>query len=265
MTYSPPVDQLLTLGDIRQFDSWPDYLALGFDDSHIDALIALATDQTLMENRDDEGVMWAAVHAWRTLGMLRAEAAVQPLINLFHELTGSYWTASEIPAALSLIGPSSVPYLRDYVANDAVQAYARARAVRALEIIAGAWEDIRKDAIAAIHSKLEHYADNEESLNGFLVKSLANLNHEDSLPLIEAAYAGGHVNERAAGGDWYDLQVKYGLKPPRTRTTKSSARAANMDRDSPAQRATKARFDRQKARAKRKQSKKSRQKNRRRK
>lgn len=265
MTYSPPVDQLLTLGDIRQFDLWPDYLALGFDDTHIDALIALATDQTLMEKRDDEGAMWAAVHAWRTLGMLRAEAAVQPLINLFHELTGSYWTASEIPAVLSLIGPPSIPYLRDYVANDDVQSYARARAVRALEIIARAWEDSREEAVAALHSKLEHYADNEESLNGFLVKSLANLNQDDSLPLIEAAYAGGHVNERAAGGDWYDVQVTFGLKPPRTRSTGRSARAANSDRDTPAQRATKAKFDRQKARAKRKQAKKSRQKNRKRK
>jgi hypothetical protein len=42
--YPPPLDQLLTLGNLWQMSEQPDYLALGFGPEHIPELIRLATD-----------------------------------------------------------------------------------------------------------------------------------------------------------------------------------------------------------------------------
>ncbi len=71
-SYVDPVAKLLTL-EVDPSEKWPDYLALGFTQEHVSELIRMATNLALHGNDDDEGcVWWAPIHAWRTLGQLRA-------------------------------------------------------------------------------------------------------------------------------------------------------------------------------------------------
>ncbi|HEU5369606.1 MAG TPA: hypothetical protein VFU69_14125, partial [Ktedonobacterales bacterium] len=86
-TYPPPIDKLLTIGESEDFraEKWPDYRELGLGPEHINDLILLATDHELRwgEEDDDAPEVWAPVHAWRALGQLRAEAAIEPLMAWF--------------------------------------------------------------------------------------------------------------------------------------------------------------------------------------
>jgi hypothetical protein len=75
--YSPPVDQLLTYETPHNnFDDWSGYLNLGITLEHVPDLIQMIGDQSLHLDETDDQFYWAApVHAWRTLGQLKAEAA----------------------------------------------------------------------------------------------------------------------------------------------------------------------------------------------
>lgn len=82
-SYPSPVDKLLTYGDARLgADSWPNYLELGFGPEHIPDLIRMATDEALNTAETEDMAVWVPTHAWRTLGQLRAEAAIKPLLIL---------------------------------------------------------------------------------------------------------------------------------------------------------------------------------------
>ena len=59
---------------------WLDYEALGITSEHESALIHIATDLALLD-ADEAPEYWAPVHAVRSLGALRSERAVAPLLE----------------------------------------------------------------------------------------------------------------------------------------------------------------------------------------
>lgn len=70
----------------------------------------MATDERLNNALEDSDLVRAPPHAWRALGQLRAEAAIQPLLGLLR-LTGEEdddWVAMDLPKALGQIGPSAI-------------------------------------------------------------------------------------------------------------------------------------------------------------
>ena len=79
--YPPPVDKLLTFGECSPSPEWPDYLALGLGSEHVPDLIRMAIDEELNQAASDSLEVWAPVHAWRALGQLHAEAAIEPLLS----------------------------------------------------------------------------------------------------------------------------------------------------------------------------------------
>ena len=120
-SYAPPVDQLLSYQALsldRQADIWPDYLALGFDETHGPDLIRMATDPELNRLPPDDLAVWAPVHAWRTLGQLRLEAAADPLLRLLVDLEDDAWLPGDLPVVLSMIGPASLPALSAFIGDD---------------------------------------------------------------------------------------------------------------------------------------------------
>jgi len=124
--YSPPVDKLLTYGDCRDLRKWPDYLELGLTQEHVPELIRMAIDDDLNWADSDSLEVWAPIHAWRALGQLKAEEAIEPLMELFHELEDSDWVGEELPVVYGMIGPEAIPQLATYLSDtsyDALGAY----------------------------------------------------------------------------------------------------------------------------------------------
>lgn len=124
--YSPPVSQLITLGEPKPINTdhkkWLNYLELGLGPENIPDLIRLATDLDFYDAWDNEDEIskieyWGPVHAWRALGQLKAEAAIEPLLPLFEEREDDDWAGEELPFVYAMIGPAAIPALTRHLAE----------------------------------------------------------------------------------------------------------------------------------------------------
>jgi PBS lyase HEAT-like repeat len=216
--YPPPLDRLLTHGDpgFQQRAEWPDYVAMfNLGAQHIPDLIRMATDADLNEADTDSSEVWAPLHAWRALGQLRAEAAVEPLLTLLttgdeDRLDDSI--LEELPDVYGMIGPAAIPALSALLADDSQGIYGRMSALTGLGKIAEQYPGVREAALAPIVHQLEAYATNDEDLNGFLISELMRLKAAETLPLMEQAFKAGQVDPTLA--TWDDVQIEFGLKTP---------------------------------------------------
>jgi hypothetical protein len=216
--YLPPVDRLLSLGEASRggSDGWPDYPAqyeLRLED--VPELIRMATDEHLLW--EEEGpALWAPVHAWRALGQLRAEAAVEPLAALLceAEYDDHDWALEELPVTFGLIGRVAIPTLARLMRNDECGVFAQVAAARSLESIAASAPDARAECIAALVHRLSWHARNDPILNGFLISYLLELGATEASSMIESAFAADDV-DLSIVGDWEDAQVALGLLPTR--------------------------------------------------
>lgn len=212
-SYLPPIDKLLSFGDCREnlINKWPNYLEeIGIREEHIPELIRMATDEELNREDEDELENWAPVHAWRALGQLRAEEAIEPLMHQFHELENHDYFTEEIPEVYGLIGPAAIPALKAYLADKSHDIFPRVTACRCLEKIAKHHPDVRDECVAIVTQQLEKFVKNNPLLNGFLISSLIHLQAVESAPVIERAFAAKRV-EKLIVGDWDKVRVYLGL------------------------------------------------------
>ena len=217
-SYPPPVDKLLTLGDAREVGTnvkeWSIYLELGLGPEHIPDLIRMATDKELRWAYSDTLEVWAPIHAWRALGQLRAEAAIEPLLSLLDEAEGDDdWVMEELPEVYGMIGPAAIPAITEYIADDSHLDWARITAIGCLEKIGTMHPDSRDTCVAFFIRRLELCKDDDPTVNGFVISSLIDLKALEAAPAIERAFAADCVDLSIAG-DWDDVQVELGLKSP---------------------------------------------------
>ena len=214
-SYPPPVDKLLTLGDGREvagtMNQWSTYLELGLGPEHIPDLIRMATDEELRWAYSDTLEVWAPIHAWRALGQLRAEAAIEPLFSLFEESKDDEWVMDELPEIYGMIGPAALPALVEYIADLSHTDSSRVSAITSIEKIGKRWSDAKGECLALLEKRLERFEENEPLVNGFLVLELVKLGAKEAAPLIERAFDEGYVDPLVMG-DWDDVQVKLGRK-----------------------------------------------------
>jgi hypothetical protein len=109
--YPDPVGRLLTVGDANIFKpiEWPDYLEryeLGTE--HIPELIQMACDMALHLSSSDGPEIWAPVHAWRALAQLRAEEAIQPLLEFMRIDLDDDAVAQEFATVFGMIGAAAI-------------------------------------------------------------------------------------------------------------------------------------------------------------
>jgi hypothetical protein len=220
--YSPPVDQLLTYGDPRLLNvkGWPDYLALGFGPEHIPDLIRLAIDAELNNADPDSLEVWAPLHAWRALGQLRAESAVEPLLSLFGILEddeGYDWVMTELPEVFGLIGPAALPILTAYIADPSHGRRERWTAIDGIKEIADLWPNALAECVAFLMEQLERMVQLEQpteddvDVTTATMMALVNLHATEAAPLIERAFAANRIDPMMMG-DWLEVQVMLGLK-----------------------------------------------------
>lgn len=214
--YAPPVDQLLRLGDCRRGPR-PPYRIMGFAAEHVPELIRMSIDPELNHGDPDSDAVWAPVHAWRVLGLLRAEEAIEPLLGLF-ALDDSDWVNTEIPTVLGEIGPAAVPPVAALVADGSRDTWQRAALGSALAKIAGRWPEARAECVAVLVRLLEE--EDDRTLLGMVVCDLLDLQAVEAAPAMERAFAEDRV-ELSAAGDWEDVQIELGLLTDRITPARS--------------------------------------------
>jgi len=215
--YSPPVAALLKLGDCRGRVK-EKYLTKGLGPEHIPELIRMAQDDDLHMADSDNPEVWAPVHAWRALGQLRAEAAIEPLLGLLHRIDDfdDDWIANDMPEVLSEIGPAAIAPTAAYLSDIANPLWARVTAIEILQKIAERYPDEREACIRALMAQLEHYQEQNIDINSFLVDALTDLKAVEAAALIKRAFDAGVVDETIRGG-WREVRIDLGLKKPKKR------------------------------------------------
>ncbi len=218
--YAPPVDKLLEYGDAHGVD-WPDYLALGIRAEHIPELVRMVSDEALQQTDSESSSRWAApIHAWRALGQLRAEAAVEPLLQQIivrnsDEYGYDDWSGEELPDVFGMIGSPAIPALKNYMqANAQIDNHYPGIAASGLRHIAEAHPELRDECIAAIRDQLAKFEENPPILNAELILELRNLKVTDldSLTPMKAAYFAKRVDLTFAG-NWSDIKADLNLDP----------------------------------------------------
>lgn len=211
--YHPPISKLLTYGECRPvfFEDWPNYVQkVDLTAEHISELIQMATDNTL-EPENNEGIeTWAPIHAWRALGQLEAQAATTPLLKLLED-PDNEWAQEEIPVVMSLIGPSAMSAVQEYIANSSHDIFGRLSAINYFKKLQARYPEQREQCIDALSQQLAKYQQNEPALNGFLIPALCDLDAVEKAPEIEKAFAAQRV-DLSIMGDWDEVQVDLGLK-----------------------------------------------------
>jgi HEAT repeat protein len=224
--YSPPVAQLLTYREpgIEKAEDWPDYVQqVGLGSEHIPELIRMATDQSLLEGEEegeeDDRSWGGPIHAWRALGQLHAEAAIEPLLSLLQTQAHSDWVMEELPDVFGMIGPTALPLLKTFLADDSKDEWARVNASSCLEKIGMYSPEARSACIEILSKQMEAFLaketflDDDYEVNSFLVLALTKLQAREAAPLIERAFQADRVDESIMG-DWREVQYDLGLLPP---------------------------------------------------
>ena len=208
--YQPPVSQILSYGRPKNTNrtQWFDYVeAFGFTDEHIPDLIRLASEEDL--NWQDEGECYAPIHAYRTLGQLRAEAAIQPLISLL-DIDDSDWFLEDLPQVFGMIGPACIPALTEYLNQNEPSWWSKTAAAGGLTKIAESFPDHRDQCVQILTEALSRHQQQPEELNASLVAKLLDLHATEAANVIEKAYKEGPMDEMVCG-TWANVQIELGL------------------------------------------------------
>ena len=266
--FSAPVAQLIALGDAaaRQ-PTWPDYAAFGITQEHIPELIRILQEINLFWPEEDleANETSAPIHAWRALGQLQAQAAIQPLLGLIeqNEVFDSDWVMEEIPTVMAMIGPACIPDLQAYLLAPGRKTWACVTASHCLAEIGKLNPDSRTACLAALQAGLERYADNNDTINAFLISSLADLKAVEAAPLVDRAYQSERV-DLSIMGDFEDYQIEVGLlekrltPPPRYNFYKAPQAQWQADKQARQAEERRQRQQAQKEKKKRKQAQKAR-------
>jgi hypothetical protein len=214
--YSSPVNQLLTYGDpLTHGRDWSEYLNLGITNDHIPSLIQILEDEALFLSESEDEDYWAVVHAWRLMGVLRAEAAIPALIAVLgrwgDEEPWWEWINEEFPDVFLAIGMVAIPALVEFIADRQQLDFPRGTAARVLRGIAQHYPESRLHCIEGITQQLQAFTDNTPELNAYLIEVLANLRAIESVAVMEQAFQQKCVEESIIG-DWDEVQVDLGLK-----------------------------------------------------
>jgi hypothetical protein len=214
--YSSPVDQLLTLGEPAAGKApWLDYGAVyGIGTEHVDALIAMAADPTLLEGESGNSALWAPIHAWRALGGLRAEAAIEPLLACAERWHYDDWSSEELPIVFGLIGEASISPLRAWLFDPARDEHGRHVAATGLAKIGQFHASLRDTCVMMLAAVLAPDAGATPFLTACVVSELLDLKAVEAIDAIRAAYARGAV-ELWVVGDLEDAEIDLGLRAER--------------------------------------------------
>lgn len=216
--YEGTVVRLLTYGQPSRTDvggRWPDYTALGFAQSDVPNLIAMAQDEVLNQAPGDNPEVWAPLHAWRALGQLGATSATQPLLSLMEQLQHDDWAIRELPDVFAMLGPATLHDLQTFLADSRRDDLARVSAAEAIKRVGLRHEGTRDTCAFIIQHQLTHHQCQQPHVNGFLVADLIHLNATEAIETIREAFRQNNVDVSIIG-DAEEVELWFGLRTQRS-------------------------------------------------
>ena len=214
--YLPPTVKLLTYGNCEDKNGWPNYLELGFKEQHIEDLISMALDEELHQGKSDSLEIWAPIHAWRTLGQLKAVSSAKFLLKLLPKIDdGDDWVAEEIPEVFKMLGPESIPAIQHYIETNEDEVWANVCAFHCLEKIGNEYEDSRAECVEILTNQLKNCEEFDETYNAFLISYLIDLKAIEVIEIITEAF-NKDVVDLSVCGDLEEVEIELGLKTERT-------------------------------------------------
>ncbi|WP_428244218.1 DUF1186 domain-containing protein [Gynuella sp.] len=212
MHSNPKVQALIELGEAHISTPWPQYPEqYGFDESDITDLIAVVCDEHFDILDPKDPATWTPVHAWRTLGQLRAEAAIDSLINSFDRFSGDDFAITELDKVMALIGPAAISPLSEYLQREGEDQFAYAISMNSLAEIAMAFPSHRSEVLEMFRQYMRKPYPRYYELNGMVMGHLLDLDareliedvrHMFSLECVDLSYV----------GDLEDVETEWGLR-----------------------------------------------------
>ena len=267
--FSPPVAKLIALGEksTRGIDPWLDYQELGITSAHIPELIRIIQEiEQFWPIGDTESAeISAPIHAWRALGQLQSSQAIPELIELIvkNEELDSDWIMEEVPKVMGMIGPVCIPALRAYLLSPKKLIWASVTVGHCLAEVSKQNTESRSDCVAALKAGLESYAQNDKTINGFLITNLAELKATETAAFVERVYQADRV-DLSIMGDFEEYEIAVGLlkerltPPPRYGYFDDPQAQWEIDKKARQEEERRKRQQAQKEKKKRKQAKKTR-------
>ncbi|MEC4050194.1 DUF1186 domain-containing protein [Flavobacterium sp. SUN046] len=207
--YSCPIDQLLTYGSCKTTGKWPNYLELGFTNENVDELIKMTQDEELHNSSSESTELWAPIHAWRTLGQLKAISSAEFLLKLFSKVDDD-WVNDEIPKVFEMLGPETISVIQHYIEKNEDDLYANICALNCLEKIGNEYHESRLTCIEILSTQLKKCEEQDETYNAFLVSYLVDLNATEAIEIITNAYEKNTV-EQSVTGDLEEVEIELKL------------------------------------------------------
>ncbi len=219
MRYSANVDNLLSYGAIDFQKRWSKevqegYLRLGFTPDDIPALLQLALDEKLFWE-EEEPLYSAPYHAWRVLGLLKAEQAISPLLNEFQQVDPEDWFSEEIPNVLALIGEKAILPMLAYLVDENIDEDAKLGITGVFSQIAQNEPEFKAQCQEILVSCLKQITTQESTLAGFLVSALLDLDAREEIEIIREAFQHGYIDIDVVG-DIEQVEIELGLRQQRS-------------------------------------------------
>jgi hypothetical protein len=231
--YADPVSRLLTAGDAAIFDlvEWPNYpekYALGSE--HIPALIRMACDMALHMGDADGTEIWAPVHAWRALAQMRAEEAIQPLLEFTRVDLDDDAVAQEFATVFGMIGPAVIAPIGGFLEDRSIGWLSASLVTDGLKEVVRRYPECRDECVATLTGFLAHASDNDPVANGGAISTLIDLAAVEAIETIRDAFRMDAVDISIAG-DLEDVEIDLGLRQRRVTPRPRYHFAPMADRD----------------------------------
>lgn len=208
----------------------------------IPALIDLAT------NWDDEESMRALdgldvdpdsqelvpVTAWRTLGDLRAESAIAPLIDMLRNGCGELddWLCEDLPYVLGRIGIAAVAPLAQLASGSHDNLVTCGVALEGLRRVSKFHPETRDRIVAVLMEFLTHAEQDTFEFNSLVVNELLEMRAVEAADLIERAFAADLLDVSMLG-EWDDIRQELVTGEPKPEFEFGTAHDARIETSTP--------------------------------
>ncbi len=219
---NPKIQILLTLDTPPNTRKWPDYLAkYDFTEEDVPALLAVFTDQDIEQLSSDRPEVWAPLYAWRILGQLGSEDAIEPIVQSFDTLHEDDWALGELCGVIGMIGPAAIPTLVEFWHQPGKDEFSYVMAMDALCEIAKQHPPSRDQVIDIYIDYMNEPNKLAYNLNGLLMACLMDLKAVLAIDGIRRLFALNCVDISCAG-DLEEVEIALGLR--RKRSTSEPSR-----------------------------------------